>query len=545
MHAMVLVMVMALEPEVLREAAARSVGLIQRVNAKWKTPCVSCHHQVMGALALESARRHGVAVDEKLAQTTASRDYRLLLNFDWAVKGEPLIDPALSTGSMLVGAEAAGMERSLVTAAYARQVARSQMEDGSWMAFDNRPPHSHSKITATVLGMKAVEAYHPQPQDTVRRAKEWLKRAEVVDTEDATFRLLGLGTKEAAVELERMQRGDGGWGQTPESRQSDAYSTGQALYALAATGVWKRDGEQFEKGVEWLLRKQGRDGSWEVQTRLLTPAPVSPPYFESGFPHGKNQFLSMAATAWAVRALCEALPENREAAKPLPLPKFQDASLPWAQTALFGTAEEVSRLDVKAATPGGTTVLMVAADEAAKVKALLSKGANALAVTSTGEDALMMAAVYRGNAGTLDLLLKAGLTPRVKRKVRYDMNALNNAVFVNDLAMVQLLLERGAGPDQTFRVLGGAPMRPLLAAATFGNVGIVRALVKAGAKLEDVDASGMTALAWAALSGREEAVKTLVGLGANREHRDKFGLRPVDHAKAYPEAPMGAWRALQ
>ena len=37
------------------------------------------------------------------------------------------------------------------------------------------------------------------------------------------------------------------------------------------------------------------------------------PYFESGFPHGHDQWLSMAATAWSAMALMPAV--EREAAE--------------------------------------------------------------------------------------------------------------------------------------------------------------------------------------------------------------------------------------
>jgi hypothetical protein len=41
------------------------------------------------------------------------------------------------------------------------------------------------------------------------------------------------------------------------------------------------------------------DGSWFVRSRSL---PVQP-YFETGFPHGRSQFISCAATSWATAAL--------------------------------------------------------------------------------------------------------------------------------------------------------------------------------------------------------------------------------------------------
>ena len=47
-----------------------------------------------------------------------------------------------------------------------------------------------------------------------------------------------------------------------------------------------------------------QDGSWFVKSRAMKIQP----YFESGFPYGKNQFISVAASGWAAAALALALP---------------------------------------------------------------------------------------------------------------------------------------------------------------------------------------------------------------------------------------------
>jgi hypothetical protein len=52
-------------------------------------------------------------------------------------------------------------------------------------------------------------------------------------------------------------------------------------------------------GVSRILRTQAADGSWHVRTRAIWLQP----YFESGFPYGRDQFISMAGTAWASMAL--------------------------------------------------------------------------------------------------------------------------------------------------------------------------------------------------------------------------------------------------
>ena len=55
----------------------------------------------------------------------------------------------------------------------------------------------------------------------------------------------------------------------------------------------------FKKGISYLLGAQLADGSWYVRSRAI---PFQP-YFEAGFPHGHDQWISAAATNWATLAL--------------------------------------------------------------------------------------------------------------------------------------------------------------------------------------------------------------------------------------------------
>ena len=99
----------------------------------------------------------------------------------------------------------------------------------------------------------------------------------------------------------KFERTDGGWSQLSGMR-SDSYATGQALYALNTAGQMAVSNPVYRKGVDYLLRTQASDGSWHVETRAIWLQP----YFESGFPYGRDQFISVAGTAWAVMALAPA-----------------------------------------------------------------------------------------------------------------------------------------------------------------------------------------------------------------------------------------------
>jgi N-acyl-D-amino-acid deacylase len=84
----------------------------------------------------------------------------------------------------------------------------------------------------------------------------------------------------------------------------DAYATGQALATMALARPELVSSDAYRRGVDYLMRTREGDGSWHVHSRAFG----FQPYFESGFPHGKDQWISMAATAWAAIALLPSIP---------------------------------------------------------------------------------------------------------------------------------------------------------------------------------------------------------------------------------------------
>ena len=132
-----------------------------------------------------------------------------------------------------------------------------------------------------------------------------VERAEPKNTEEYAFKILGLAWADAspgvisstAAQLAKQQRADGGWSQLP-ALESDAYGAGEALVALQASGMRTTDAV-YQRGVDFLTRTQQTDGSWHVKTRS-EPVQV---YFETGYPHGVDQFISTAGASWATAAL--------------------------------------------------------------------------------------------------------------------------------------------------------------------------------------------------------------------------------------------------
>jgi hypothetical protein len=195
--------------------------------------------------------------------------------------------------------------------------------DGEWFeeTSDQRPPLCLDHIGETALSMRALQLYAPKPDAAAYRrsialAAAWMANAKSHSNDDRSWRLAGLAwagtnkpaTRQAMRELLASQKADGSWSDLP-TMESTAYATGKSLVALQIGGL-PTTSAAYQRGVKWLLRHQEQDGSWYVQTRAL----AFQPYFDAGFPHGHDQWISTAGTNWAAMALTLALPEGKNVA---------------------------------------------------------------------------------------------------------------------------------------------------------------------------------------------------------------------------------------
>jgi hypothetical protein len=192
-----------------------------------------------------------------------------------------------------------------------------QMPDGSWLGNGvNRPPSEYSIISHTAMAAGGLISYplpgrKNQTKESLRRARQWLLAAQPKSAEERGMQLMGLvwtdappSSVEAAIrDIRGQQDANGGWSQFART-EPDAYATGLSLFALHVAGVRTTD-EAYRKGVAFLLGSQYQDGTWLVKTHSF---PVQR-YFESGFPFGRHQWISTAATSWATLAIAQTLPD--------------------------------------------------------------------------------------------------------------------------------------------------------------------------------------------------------------------------------------------
>jgi N-acyl-D-amino-acid deacylase len=309
-----------------RGAVEKSLPLLVRGWQTWseRQSCGACHHRLMITRVAALARERGftasttladnqtqfftrgaVRIEAQLRKELATEDG--LLASTLGIHGDGSSGDALNLNAMLE----LGVPRSSALEARALLLARKQLADGSWRNGLPRVPILSSDFTTTAVAARTIAAFggstdSEEIKGRVAHARQWLIEKEPVTTDDKASRLLGLRwtradesvIRSAADLLEREQHVDGGWSQLT-GINSDAYATGMVLVALHwGIGLPVTD-QAYRRGVEYLLRTQESDGSWFVHKR----AAASNQYFESGFPHGKFQFISYAGSCWATMAL--------------------------------------------------------------------------------------------------------------------------------------------------------------------------------------------------------------------------------------------------
>jgi uncharacterized protein len=136
---------------------------------------------------------------------------------------------------------------------------------------------------------------------------------------------------------------------------------------------------------------------------------------------------------------------------------------------------------------GQALVNAVQATDEARVKRLLSAGANPNTRDATGATPLMFA-VFRGHQNIFETLLAAGA--RVDLKADSGTTALHSAASQGRLSMVRPLLDRNAPVE----VLDGTASTPLMGAAEGGFLDVARLLLERGAKVNVSDQLGQTPL---------------------------------------------------
>ena len=268
--------------------------------------CNSCHAQDLASAAAGLARARSIPAPKEIPQLTGVMT---------GISAERILDlGVVGVAGMAWELFDLGMNqepKTPYTDAVVHYIRAMQTEDGHWKSGQNRrPPMANGDLQTAALSVYSLKNYSPaasraESELAISKARTWLERQAPANSQDRAFHLMGLVWANASADsisratkaLSESQRPEGGWTQLP-NMGSDAYATGEALYALNTAGV-STHSPVYRKGISYLLRTQASDGTWHVKTRAIWLQP----FFESGFPYGTDQFISAAGTAWASIAL--------------------------------------------------------------------------------------------------------------------------------------------------------------------------------------------------------------------------------------------------
>lgn len=181
----------------------------------------------------------------------------------------------------------------------------------------------------------------------------------------------------------------------------------------------------------------------------------------------------------------------------------------------------------------GSTALYQAAEAGRLpiVRQLVERGANVSLAGSTGIMPLS-AAAYMGREPIVQLLLEKGADPKV-------LDATQKAAIVYAVGrgfpgIVGLLLDHGVDVNTRY----GNDLTALMWAAGYSDEAgvddvtkVMTLLIDRGARPDDQDNRGRTALMTAAELGHTGAAELLIGRGANKSLQDKQGKTASDLAK--------------
>ena len=282
-----------------REAAQRGLDWLEAASLQWTNDnnCFGCHVQSQALMGQAVAFRQGYRVN-----LGTVRELEALLRRQQTPEGgwpHSATSPSASAFGAMGLARALELREGPVDAKMTAAVSNLlslQAADGSLDVDVTEPPIIQGQFMTTANALVALEwaASHlkdPKYPQAAARALGWIASHDPDTTQDHVFKIIALmdyGTPDqrriawSTVEaLAARQQKDGGWKEVAAMDGSNAFATGQALYAFKRAGV-SVGGEMFRRGVDYLLKSQVNDGtqsrgSWKVvHSQSHRPSDIAP-----------------------------------------------------------------------------------------------------------------------------------------------------------------------------------------------------------------------------------------------------------------------------
>jgi hypothetical protein len=207
-----------------------------------------------------------------------------------------------------------GSQDTAFVASTRARILELQQADGSWKPGGQLGRMGRSDAEGTVMTTMWIVLALSEKLDApskagIDRALAFLKNSQPGKTNEwLALRMLvekKFGSADAAPALLKdllsRQNPDGGWAWI-QGGASDAFATGQVLYALSVSGL-PGDPAAVQRARKLLIETQGEDGSWTVPPVLWTSPTTKPERIKRLEP-----IYRYWGTAWAAIGLLQTLP---------------------------------------------------------------------------------------------------------------------------------------------------------------------------------------------------------------------------------------------
>jgi outer membrane protein OmpA-like peptidoglycan-associated protein len=284
-----------------RHAAQRGIEWLQAAAMDWqaRNNCYGCHvqSQVMMGLAISKVGKYVVNEDclQQLVKFVNANQ-----NADGSISPNGAIVTATQFGAMgLAEFDKTNEVKSPVLVKSVDWILQKQQKTGEIPSDHTEPPIDQGMFMTTANSVTALfqaftESGKTQYRQGALKGLAWIAANKPVTTQDEVFKILALshfgnaqqkkGIDPIVKQLKSEQKEDGGWQEISTMKGSNAFATGQVLYAFKQASV-AVDSPEFSRGVQFLLKNQKDTGDWPSMNS------------ESGRP---SEF---APTMWAVIGL--------------------------------------------------------------------------------------------------------------------------------------------------------------------------------------------------------------------------------------------------
>ncbi|MGH8135339.1 MAG: VWA domain-containing protein [Steroidobacteraceae bacterium] len=283
-----------------RDAAQGGLEWLQQAAINWSTvgknECFGCHIHAQALMGQAVAQEQGYRVSMPAMRALTDFMHKqqkpsgtLGTNHEWT-------SAVFAAMGFAYAAEASSRTSDPELFKAVDYVLRIQAKDGGIPEEMSDPPVVQGQFMLTGNALVAIDwaAAHSKESkytEAGKRALTWIATHEPASTQDKVFKIIALmhyGTADqkrtawsVTEALAAEQQADGGWKEVAATDGSNAFATGQVLYAFKQAGV-SIQSPMFKRGVDYLLKTQVREptpdhGSWKaIHTQSQHPADIAP-----------------------------------------------------------------------------------------------------------------------------------------------------------------------------------------------------------------------------------------------------------------------------